>query len=181
MAPTNLLQSIQGSARDFRKTLFLLFGIFVAGSVIGFLNSLAVIDYLYNVSDKIGILEIHPAEGFLNRFKIAFLIGLIITMPFIFFTLIDLVKRKFPRLGIKNSYLVTAVCYALFMVGALFAFFFIIPLAIDILAGYGGPSTEATYSIGKYVNFVAILTFVFGLSFEMPVVIIAHSYARVIK
>ena len=181
MAPINLLQSLNNSVQQFRKKIVLLLGILLAGSVIGYLNAQSVITYLDNISEKVTIIQKAPAEGFTTMIKIALIIGMVLTVPFIFQILIDFMKKRFPRLGIKNSYLVTALCYGLFMVGAVFAFLIIVPFAIQFLAEYGGDAVHNTYTFNSYVSFLTILIFVFGFAFELPVVVIALSYARVIK
>ncbi|MCL2678321.1 MAG: twin-arginine translocase subunit TatC [Clostridiales bacterium] len=160
----------------------MLLGIWLAGAVIGYLNSNAVIDYFESLlPPEAKLIVISPPEAFVSQLKIAIIIGLILTLPFIMYTVIDLLKTKFPRLGIKNPYTITAFCYVLFIIGASFAFFFILPLAMKFLLSYGGPKVQDWMTLSKYTSFATLLTVVFGFAFELPVFMIVLSYVGVLK
>lgn len=113
-----------------------------------------------------------PAESFMLSMKLALFAGIIVSFPLLFYFLLEFIlpgltgrERKliFPALGIG---------FGLFLAGVLFAFFFVIPRALEFFH-----ETSAEYDIkdhwriGMYVSFVTTFSLIFGLAFETPVVI----------
>lgn len=60
--------------------------------------------------------------------------------------------------------------FILFFAGASFAFFIAVPLAVKFLIGFGSRLAEPMLSIKEYVSFFGWLTFIFGVTFEFPLV-----------
>ena len=46
------------------------------------------------------------------------------------------------------------------------------PTAFEFLMGYGGSTDQAMITINEYLSFFLMTTLMFGLSFEMPLVIV---------
>jgi sec-independent protein translocase protein TatC len=59
----------------------------------------------------------------------------------------------------------------MFLLGAAFCYYVVVPLAFAFLIGFGSALFTALPSIGEYVGFFTKIIVGFGLSFEMPVVI----------
>ena len=59
----------------------------------------------------------------------------------------------------------------MFLMGAAFCYYVVVPLAFAFLVAFGSTLFTALPSIGEYVGFFSKILFGFGLSFEMPVVI----------
>ncbi len=73
--------------------------------------------------------------------------------------------------GVKGKTLywfVFATCL-LFYAGAIFCYFVTLPLGIKFLLGFQSENLQAVISVGKFVNFVTLFIFGFGLIFELPV------------
>ena len=51
-----------------------------------------------------------------------------------------------------------------------FCFFFVLPMGIKFLLGFGTEKLFPMIKIGSYISFVAYMTLAFGLVFELPVV-----------
>jgi sec-independent protein translocase protein TatC len=63
----------------------------------------------------------------------------------------------------------------LFVAGALLAFFVVVPLALPWLMGFAGPTLIPLITASAYFGFVFSMVMTFGLSFELPIVILALS------
>ena len=59
----------------------------------------------------------------------------------------------------------------MFLMGASFCYYVVVPLAFGFLVAFGSALFTALPSIGEYVGFFTKFLVGFGLSFEMPVVI----------
>ena len=61
----------------------------------------------------------------------------------------------------------------LFAAGVALAFFVVLPLSLPWLQGFSGSAMEAMITASEYFGFVFALCLTFGLSFELPIVILA--------
>jgi sec-independent protein translocase protein TatC len=55
-----------------------------------------------------------------------------------------------------------------------------VPVAVKFLLGFGKGFAVPMISVDKYVSFVTVLTFVFGLAFELPIAILLFSKAGIV-
>ena len=58
----------------------------------------------------------------------------------------------------------------LFITGILFAYFVLIPAALNFFISYGADVVEQLWSIDRYFEFVLLLLFSTGLAFQIPVI-----------
>lgn len=113
-----------------------------------------------------------PADKFIAHLKIAFLGGLILSCPFWIYQIWKFIS---PGLYAKEKKFTVGFIVAgtfLFIVGILFAYFLVMPTAFDFLMGYGGSTDQAMITIDQYMSFFLMTTLMFGLSFEMPLIIV---------
>ena len=68
----------------------------------------------------------------------------------------------------------------LFVGGGVFAFFIVLPKMLNYFMSYAGPNLEPLPKFGKYLTFVARTILAFGLSFEIPFLMVMATKARFI-
>lgn len=164
---------------EFRKRFMIIIILLVAGSVIGYLNTGWLMDYLFA---RVGtVIYTSPAEGFLTQIKLAITIGLILTLPLMIYIVANFIRQKSPALASKNIVGFIGISYGLFWVGLLLAFFMIMPLAITFLLGFQSETLAATFSAASYVSFVTMLCMAFGFAFQLPVIINLLSKAGLVS
>ena len=123
-----------------------------------------------------------PLEVPLLKFKMSLIIAAIVTLPFLFYIggkevgkYVDLKKYKIKeKMPIKVIWLIViAVAMIIsFIAGMLSSYFFMAPLFIQFLYLSAVTSgAQATYSIYEFVSFIGMLTLIFGLIFEFPIII----------
>lgn len=114
-----------------------------------------------------------PAEAFWMHIKIAFVAGLILSLPVIFYQLWKFIS---PGLLQKERHYVVPfifVATALFLVGAAFCFLIVLPFAMRFLLTYKvGDFLSPMLSIGRYVDFCLKFIIAFGAVFELPIAIV---------
>jgi len=114
-----------------------------------------------------------PAEAFWMHIKIAFVVGLIMSLPVIFYQVWKFVS---PGLLQKERHYVVPfifVATSLFLVGAAFCFLVVLPFAMRFLLTYKvGDFLSPMLSIGRYVDFCLKFILAFGAVFELPVAIV---------
>ncbi len=111
-------------------------------------------------------------EAFTAYMKIAFISGLILTCPWVFYQLWMFVaaglyehERRYVRQAVPFS-------AALFIIGALFFLFVVAPLTLRFFLAFNDiVGVAANWTLEKYISFVTILMLVFGLAFQTPIAI----------
>jgi sec-independent protein translocase protein TatC len=81
-----------------------------------------------------------------------------------------------PALYKHEKHVALGVLYAgvgLFAAGAALAYFVVVPLALPWLFGFAGPSLVPLITAEDYFSFIFAMVLTFGVSFELPIVILA--------
>jgi sec-independent protein translocase protein TatC len=115
----------------------------------------------------------HPSEGFTVILDAAMTIGFVFAAPVILFQVWSFLA---PALHKHEKRVAIAVLYAgvvLFVAGAALAYFVVIPLALPWLFTFAGPSLVPLITAEDYFSFVFAMVLTFGVSFELPIVILA--------
>ncbi|MGJ8723652.1 MAG: twin-arginine translocase subunit TatC [Roseibacillus sp.] len=116
--------------------------------------------------------SLNPTEGFMLSVKLAFFAALVLSFPLLLFFLLQFVlpglhkkeqRALFPALGIG---------FLLFLTGVLFAYFIILPNVLDFFYSYSlDMGIQNDWRIGYYISFATQFVLIFGLAFELPVVV----------
>lgn len=118
------------------------------------------------------LVAIEVASPFFTPLKLAFCTALVIAMPVVLYQLWAFVApglyRHEKRLGLPL--LVSSVF--LFYLGGAFAYFLVLPMVFSFLAKITPEGVAMMTDIGKYLDFVLVIFFAFGLCFEVPVAVV---------
>jgi len=119
---------------------------------------------------KAELIVLNITEPFLTAFKVAAFGGLALALPFIVYQI-----WAFIAPGLYEHERRLAVPFILgagfsFALGALFAYFVLLPFAVPFLLGFLGDVVTPQISIGMYMGQVVTFLALMGILFEMPVV-----------
>lgn len=121
-----------------------------------------------------------PTDPFFITLKLALAIGLALALPYLLYQtwglLSPLMRREERRLA--GPALVAAV--VLFLVGAVFCYFTVIPLMLRFTLGFQAGSLEQYIVIGEYLKIVLRMLLAFGLAFELPILILIGTLLGVV-
>ncbi|HUF63723.1 MAG TPA: twin-arginine translocase subunit TatC [Verrucomicrobiales bacterium] len=113
-----------------------------------------------------------PTEGFMLSIKLSFFAGLALAFPLLFYFSAQFV---FPGLTPKEKRIILpylGVGIFLFVLGVLFCYYEVTPRALKFFHHYNvNMGVESEWRIGYYISFVTKLTLGFGISFQLPVVV----------
>lgn len=126
------------------------------------------------------LLALSPFSGLQLQLKAALMAGLVFSSPGWLYQIWAFVT---PALYSKERrYAVTFVSLAalLFTVGAYLAYL-IIPEGLRVLFGFGDSSVQYQLEPAQYYSFLMTLLIVFGISFELPLFIVALNFIGVVK
>lgn len=118
------------------------------------------------------VIFISPTEAFVTKIKVALEIGLVLALPVILHFISGFVGRKYRLYDVKGQFALTFISIALFLLGGAFCFYAVLPVGIDFLLGFATLEMQPLLSAGRLVSFVSTFVLMFGLTFELPLVIL---------
>jgi sec-independent protein translocase protein TatC len=140
------------------------------GVVVGFYYSSPLVEFITRLPGD--LVYLYPGEAFMVHLQVALIVGVMLSSPVVLYQVIRFVvpgllakERRILSVGLPLSLL-------LFVVGIVFAYQVILPLAYKFFLGFSSDSLEPMISIGNYVAFVFRLVLPFGLVFQLPLFVL---------
>jgi Tat protein translocase TatC len=113
-----------------------------------------------------------PAESFMLSMKLSLFAGIIVSFPLLFYFLLEFILPGLTSRERKLIFPALSIGFGLFLAGVIFAFFFVIPRALEFFTEYSYDlGIKDRWRIGLYISFVISFTLIFGFAFELPVVV----------
>lgn len=120
---------------------------------------------------NIDLLNTEMAGQFMMSFKLAFMAGLILAMPYMVYQLWMFLKPALSakeRSGTRGFVFYTVF---LFVSGISFGYFILAPISVNFLSGYTiSPLIENKIVISNVVSFLTLVVLGSGLIFELPMI-----------
>lgn len=118
-----------------------------------------------------GLVFTAPMDKFMAHIKIAFVVGVFLSAPIWLYQLWSFIA---PALYKREKKLAAGFIFFgtfQFMMGLAFSYFVVLPMAFKFLMNFGGTVDKPMITIDHYLGFLTHTAIVFGLCFQMPVVI----------
>ncbi|MFZ5797664.1 MAG: twin-arginine translocase subunit TatC [Desulfobulbaceae bacterium] len=120
-------------------------------------------------------------EAFITYLKLSLLLGIFVSFPVLLYQawmfiapgLLDDERRLARNIVFWSTFL--------FVGGALFAFFIVLPRMLHFFMSYAGPNLEPLPRLGLYLTFVGRTVLAFGISFEIPFLMFMVSRAGLVS
>jgi sec-independent protein translocase protein TatC len=117
------------------------------------------------------LIFLSPPEAFFTALKVTFFAGILIAFPYILYQL-----WRFVEPGLyehEKKFILPFMFFSLlsFFLGALFAYFIILPFGLRFLLGFMGDILTPQITVGSYISFVIQMILAFGFVFLLPVVV----------
>jgi sec-independent protein translocase protein TatC len=152
---------------ELRRTLLHILGAVGGGAVVCWVVSDRVLDWLI-VSTAGSAIFIKPQGAFLARLKVSLVLGLLLTLPYVFYRVWAFVgpgllakERRVVLPGAMGSVL-------LFYMGLVFSYFVMTPLMVRVLLGFGTANLTAQTEVHFLLDLVFMMGLASGLVFQMP-------------
>jgi len=144
-------------------------------SIISFTQADYIIDFLKYPLSKINpapkIIFLKPAGMFIVRMSVAFVAGFVFSLPIIIIQIWKFISPGLYTTEKKIAYIFFFSAIICFIAGFLFAYFLILPMGLNFLLKMTVEGIEPQLDINNYISFVMQLIIVFGLVFELPVIV----------
>jgi len=113
-----------------------------------------------------------PTETFMLSMKLAFIAGIIIAFPLLLFFVLQFVLPGLHANERRALWPALAIGFGLFLSGVCFAYFLVLPRALTFFHEWAnGMEVTNDWRIGWYISFATNFTLLFGVAFELPVVV----------
>jgi sec-independent protein translocase protein TatC len=112
-----------------------------------------------------------PLDGFILRFKVSGIAGIVLSAPFWLYQIWAFVTPGLRRNERRWTVVFVVSSTLLFALGAVLSYF-TLTNALKLLTSTAGHGTIAAIEVTRYISFVMTMLFVFGISFELPLLVI---------
>lgn len=110
-------------------------------------------------------------EQFMIHMKVALMTGILVASPYIIYTLFRFISPALYENERRYSVRITVAAYIMFLVGVVINYFLIFPLTVRFLGTYKVSDEVMTMlTITSYIDTMLMMSLVFGIIFEIPVV-----------
>jgi sec-independent protein translocase protein TatC len=155
---------------ELRRRIIIIIGTFLLGAIVGFYFSPSIVQYLMRIPGELVFL--YPGEAFMVHLIVALVFGLVLGLPIILYQVIRFLVPGLRSEEIRVLLIGLPFSLAMFVVGVVFAYRVILPIAYRFFMGFGTEQLEPLISIGNYVSFVIGLILPFGVIFQLPLIVL---------
>ncbi|CAM8876504.1 unnamed protein product [Rhodiola kirilowii] len=115
-------------------------------------------------------LQLGPGEFFFTTLKVSGYSGLLLGSPIILYEIIAFVLPGLTKAERRFLGPIVLGSSVLFYAGITFSYLVLTPAALNFFVSYAEGAVESFWSIDQYFEFVLVLMFSTGLSFQVPVI-----------
>lgn len=175
---------------ELRTRLIFSLGAFLVLSILAFIFYDPIFDFVIQPlcalpPEKLGpqgckLVQLTPMEGFQVRLKLTAMVGAILSSPVWLYQLWAFIVPGLTKKEKRYAIPFVASSVSLFLVGATFAYL-LLPTGLRVLISLGGNNLVAFLRADGYINFVGLMLIAFGVTFELPLVLLFLGLAGVIS
>lgn len=113
-----------------------------------------------------------PTETFMLSMKLAFFAGIVLAFPLLLLFVLQFVLPGMHANEKRMLWPAMTIGFGLFVGGVCFAYFLVLPEALLFFYEWSAQlGVSNDWRIGEYITFATRFTLLFGLSFELPVIV----------
>ncbi len=165
---------------ELRRHLFITLIALAVATAGSFLFGERIIGLLAEPVGSIEALQsIEVTENMAVFMRVSLLTGVVIAMPVILYQLLAFIM---PGLKVnEKKWVILAVFFGtvLFLTGAAFAYFVMLPASLTFLLQFLGIETKPRLS--SYINFITNLIFWMGVAFQFPILVFSLAKLRIVS
>ncbi|WP_267383141.1 twin-arginine translocase subunit TatC [Cyanobacterium sp. uoEpiScrs1] len=179
--PNDIEMSLFDHLEELRKRIFYgLIAVFIG--IIGcFIFVKPLVKWLQFPAQDVEFLQLAPGEFFFVSIKVAGYSGFLISSPFILYQILQFILPGLTRRERRLLGPVVLGSSILFLLGLSFAYWALIPAALQFFISYGAGIVAQSWSIDRYFEFILLLMFSTGLAFQIPIIQLTLGFLGIIS
>jgi sec-independent protein translocase protein TatC len=155
---------------ELRSRIVFVLAILVVTMAVLFWKSNDILYFLSGPIDHRKFLQTGPLDAIMTSISISVYGSLIITLPVITYQIYAFVLPAFPPEHHRHIRPMVLGVPFLFIVGVIFAWYLVVPPALDFLLTWNTQSFNINLRAKDYIQFVLLTLLAMGVVFEMPMV-----------
>lgn len=159
---------------ELRFRLMWIVGALLACTLISMIFVVPILDFITKPLEAYGKTPqaLGPTDSLGIFFKVSFTMGTALALPLIIYHIIAFMSPGLYPHERRSILFMLPGIIVLFVLGAAFAYFMLLPAAVGFLQNFLGTVINQDWSIDRYIGFVTRLVFWIGVSFQLPLVIV---------
>ncbi len=142
----------------------------------------ALVDLRSRIKQVSEPVTLNVQEAFFTYMKVGFISGFVLASPWIFYQMWLFVAAGLYPHERKYIYTFLPMSIFLFLLGAVFCFYGVFPIVLDFLLGFNERmGITPQIRISEYINFAVLLPLVFGISFQLPLVMLFLNKVSIVQ
>jgi sec-independent protein translocase protein TatC len=126
------------------------------------------------VPPGVELVVVDPVSGALTQVEVALFLALLVASPLLGYQVGAFLMPALLPHERRVLYRAIPAFTFLFVAGALFAYLLMVPTMMQVLYGYAeGLGARPLIAVNHLVSFAIVVTLVFGLAFELPILMVA--------
>jgi len=191
--PQDGTMSLRDHIAELRSRLLKALFFVAIGAVVGWILYPQIIDFLKqpycelpadrrfsNGSGECKLLFTSPLDGFMLRLKVGAITGMVLAAPFWLYQLWAFVTPGLHRRERRWTITFVLASSLLFVAGSYLAYL-TVENALALLVNLAGDATVAALTIVEYMRFVTSMLLVFGIAFELPLLVVMLNQVGVLS
>ncbi|MGP0129438.1 MAG: twin-arginine translocase subunit TatC [cyanobacterium endosymbiont of Rhopalodia musculus] len=168
--PNDVEMSLFDHLEELRQRIFYGLIAVVIGIIGCFIFVKPLVQWLQVPAKDVEFLQLAPGEFFFVSIKVAGYSGFLISSPFLIYQILQFILPGLTRRERRLLGPVVLGSSVLFLVGLAFAYWALIPAALQFFINYGADIVAQSWSIDRYFEFILLLMFSTGLAFQIPII-----------
>ncbi|MCB0389709.1 MAG: twin-arginine translocase subunit TatC [Bdellovibrionales bacterium] len=160
---------------ELRKRLLNIIGIVFVGFFVAWYFSNHIFDFIRAPIEPFlpegGLVFTAPMDKFLAHIKVSLIASIILSCPLWIYQVWLFVAPGLYKNEKKFGLSFITFGTILFLTGVSFVYYVVYPMAFNFLMLFGGETDKPMITIESYLSFFTTTTLVFGLTFEMPLIL----------
>jgi sec-independent protein translocase protein TatC len=165
---------------ELRRVTLRVIGVLLFTTLAGYAFSGKIMEKIVERTIKDAVF-LRPMEAFNARLKVAFMLGLMVSIPFILWQIWTFVV---PGLLHKEKKIVGPLVFwsvLLFYAGVLFSYMVVVPAMLSFLVGLGTEHIKAQIAVSYLLDFIVGMSAATGVLFQLPVVVALLSMIGILR
>ena len=170
-----MLEDFLSHLEELRRRLVICLLFFSLAAVVCYFFSHSIIDLLTRPLHRLENIQLFfqkPYEAFFVHLKVAALGGFLISSPVLFTQAWFFVAPGLYEKEKKIFLPLIVISVSLFLIGAFFAYQFVIPWGLYFLLSFQTETLKPLLGVGPYFSFLIGMILGFGILFDFPVILI---------